>query len=196
MYLRANTNASWRTTLIPPTQRRSSTSASSTIRTGPPSKTRNLPSNISPRVSKQVRCQLPLRRSPIHFATVDPSDAQRWYLSSGVLTWQAKSTTRCTKLINNPSRNDRNPTFWNSIGVLYFQINQFHDALDAYLRAIRINPYISEVWFDIGRLYKSWNTRSRTPSTPMLALPGSTPATPLLSPSLEECPSYRVHSCC
>ncbi|KAI5996964.1 hypothetical protein EDD15DRAFT_2412554 [Pisolithus albus] len=53
----------------------------------------------------------------------------------------------------------RNPTFWCSIGVLYFQINQFHDALDAYSRAIRINPYISEVWFDLGSL-------SLMPSTP------------------------------
>ena len=41
MYLRVNTNASWRTTL-PPTQRRSSNSAGSTIRTGRSSKTRKL----------------------------------------------------------------------------------------------------------------------------------------------------------
>ena len=46
-------------------------------------------------------------------------------------------------------RDGRNPTFWCSIGVLYFQINQYRDALDAYSRAIRINPYISEVWFDL-----------------------------------------------
>ena len=39
-------------------------------------------------------------------------------------------------------RDGRNPTFWCSIGVLYFQINQYRDALDAYSRAIRINPYI------------------------------------------------------
>ena len=32
------------------------------------------------------------------------------------------------------------------IGVLYYQINQYRDALDAYSRAIRLNPYISEVW--------------------------------------------------
>lgn len=47
-------------------------------------------------------------------------------------------------------RDGRNPAFWCSIGVLYFQINQYRDALDAYSRAIRINPYISEVWFDLG----------------------------------------------
>ncbi|KAG2066822.1 hypothetical protein BDR04DRAFT_1159834 [Suillus decipiens] len=53
----------------------------------------------------------------------------------------------------------RNPTFWCSIGVLYFQINQFHDTLDAYSHAICINPYISEVWFDLGSLYKSCNNQ-------------------------------------
>ena len=44
----------------------------------------------------------------------------------------------------------------------------FYDTLDAYSRAIRINPYISEVWFDLGNLYsKAATTKSRTPSMPM-----------------------------
>lgn len=49
-------------------------------------------------------------------------------------------------------RDGRNPTFWCSIGVLYYQINQYRDALDAYSRAIRLNPNISEVWYDLGTL--------------------------------------------
>lgn len=53
----------------------------------------------------------------------------------------------------------QNPTFWCSIGVLYYNINQFRDALDAYSSAIRINPYISEVRFDLGNLYKSCNNQ-------------------------------------
>jgi glucose repression mediator protein len=52
-------------------------------------------------------------------------------------------------------RDGRNPTFWCSIGVLYYQINQYRDALDAYSRAIRLNPYISEVWYDLGTLVSS-----------------------------------------
>ncbi|KAG1836155.1 hypothetical protein F4604DRAFT_1943578 [Suillus subluteus] len=32
-------------------------------------------------------------------------------------------------------------------------------TLDAYSRAIRINPYISEVWFDLGSLYESCNNQ-------------------------------------
>jgi tetratricopeptide (TPR) repeat protein len=35
----------------------------------------------------------------------------------------------------------------------------FRDALDAYSRAIRINSYISEVWFDLGSLYESCNNQ-------------------------------------
>lgn len=51
-------------------------------------------------------------------------------------------------------RDGRNPTFWCSIGVLYYQINQYRDALDAYSRAIRLNPNISEVWYDLGTLVR------------------------------------------
>jgi glucose repression mediator protein len=32
---------------------------------------------------------------------------------------------------------------------------QFRDALDAYSRAIRLNPYLSEVWYNLGTLYES-----------------------------------------
>ncbi|THH03476.1 hypothetical protein EW145_g6227 [Phellinidium pouzarii] len=52
-----------------------------------------------------------------------------------------------------PSR----PTFWCSIGVLYFQINQYRNALDACSRAIRINPYVSEVRFNPDSLYENCN---------------------------------------
>lgn len=54
-------------------------------------------------------------------------------------------------------RDGKNPAFWCSIGVLYYAIMQFHDSLDAYSRAIRINPYISEVWYNLGALYESCN---------------------------------------
>jgi len=54
-------------------------------------------------------------------------------------------------------RDGKNPAYWCSIGVLYYNINQFHDSLDAYSRAIRINPYLSEIWFNLGALYESCN---------------------------------------
>lgn len=92
-------------------------------------------------------------------------------------------------------RDGRNPTFWCSIGVLYYQINQYRDALDAYSRAIRLNPYISEVWYDLGTLVSSmlsppqaigsdlWRstspaiTKLRTPWMLMLGLRSSIPPT-------------------
>lgn len=96
-------------------------------------------------------------------------------------------------------RDGKNPTFWCSIGVLYYQINQYRDALDAYSRAIRLNPYISEVWYDLGTLVSCHSATSRarlsetvadlSPSTnrattrlptrlmPINALLSSTPAT-------------------
>jgi glucose repression mediator protein len=46
-----------------------------------------------------------------------------------------------------------------SIGVLYYKIQQFPDALDAYTRAIHLNPYIAEVWYDLGTLYESCNSQ-------------------------------------
>lgn len=67
-------------------------------------------------------------------------------------------------------RDGRNPTFWCSIGVLYYQINQYRDALDAYSRAIRLNPYISEVWYDLGTLVR-------------LLVRGSITCTPRLTPT-------------
>src|SRR5947199_2910530 len=56
-------------------------------------------------------------------------------------------------------RESRNSNFWCSIGVLYWEINQFRDALDAYTRAIRLNTYIPEIWFNLGTLYEACNNQ-------------------------------------
>lgn len=42
---------------------------------------------------------------------------------------------------------------WLNIGQLYFKINQWRDALDAYSKSIRLDPYISEFWASVGELY-------------------------------------------
>ena len=52
-------------------------------------------------------------------------------------------------------RDEKNPTFWCSFGVLLFQLSQYHEALNAYSRAIRLNPGLSEVWYNLGVLYES-----------------------------------------
>lgn len=80
-------------------------------------------------------------------------------------------------------RDGRNPTFWCSIGVLYYQINQYRDALDAYSRAIRLNPNISEVWYDLGTLVRPCSplvcsTNADLSSTSLVTTRPPTPWTP------------------
>lgn len=87
---------------------------------------------------------------------LDPSDAQSWYLLSRAYMAGHKAYEAYQQAVY---RDGRNPTFWCSIGVVYFQINQFRDVLDAYSRAIRINPYIPDVWFDFGGFYESCNNQ-------------------------------------
>ena len=49
----------------------------------------------------------------------------------------------------------RCPTFWLSVGLLYYHINQYRDCLDAFSRAIRLNPYVPLVWRNLGVLVSS-----------------------------------------
>lgn len=44
------------------------------------------------------------------------------------------------------------PSVWNTIAVLYFQVNQFRDSLDALARAIRVSPRLCEPWYNLGVL--------------------------------------------
>ncbi|KAJ3334870.1 hypothetical protein HDU91_002483 [Kappamyces sp. JEL0680] len=77
----------------------------------------------------------------------DQQDAQTWYLLGRCYMSQQKFNDAYNAYQQAVYRDGRNPNFWCSIGVLYYTINQYPDALDAYGRAIRINPYISEVWY-------------------------------------------------
>jgi cytochrome c-type biogenesis protein CcmH/NrfG len=78
---------------------------------------------------------------------IDPKDAQSWYFLGRSYVAHKRYTEAYEAYQQAVYRDGRNPTFWCSIGVLYFQLNQYSDALDAYGRAIRLNPYISEVWY-------------------------------------------------
>ena len=59
-------------------------------------------------------------------------------------------------------RDGRNPTFWCSIGVLYYQINQYRDALDAYNRANRLKPNKYHIKYHLRKLMRD----SRTSASP------------------------------
>jgi glucose repression mediator protein len=90
----------------------------------------------------------------LFFPPLDNQDAQSWYLLGRCYMAQQKFPKAYEAYQQAVYRDGRNPTFWCSIGVLYYQINQYRDALDAYSRAIRLNPYISEVWYDLGTLVR------------------------------------------
>lgn len=79
--------------------------------------------------------------------SLDQNDAQTWYLIGRCYMNQQKYNDAYNAYQQAVYRDGRNPTFWCSIGILYYQINQYPDALDAYGRAIRLNPYLSEVWY-------------------------------------------------
>lgn len=96
-----------------------------------------------------------LRRS----LEADEHDAQTYYLLGRCCMAEQDYNRAYEAYQQAVYRDARNPTFWCSIGVLYYQINQYRDALDAYSRAIRLNPNISEVWYDLGTLYESCNNQ-------------------------------------
>jgi tetratricopeptide (TPR) repeat protein len=95
----------------------------------------------------------------------DQTDAQSWYLLGRCYMSQQKYPKAYEAYQQAVYRDGRNPTFWCSIGVLYYQINQYRDALDAYSRAIRLNPNISEVWYDLGTSRPVWRCSRVNPPT-------------------------------
>lgn len=61
----------------------------------------------------------------------DPSDAQSWYLLGRAYMAGQKYNKAYEAYQQAVYRDGRNSTFSCSIGVLYLQIDQFRDALDA-----------------------------------------------------------------
>ncbi|KAF8831960.1 hypothetical protein HHX47_DHR1000836 [Lentinula edodes] len=84
----------------------------------------------------------------------DPSDAQSWYLLGRAYLDNHNYTKASETFWEAVQRDDGNPIFWCAIGALYSHIDQNHSALDAYSRALHINPYISEAWLGLGGLYE------------------------------------------
>lgn len=90
---------------------------------------------------------------------IDKNDAYTWYYLGRVHVLRDDFSAAYDAFQKTIDRDSKNPVFWCSIGVLYYQISQYPDALDAYIRAIKLNPYISEVWYNLGSLYESCNNQ-------------------------------------
>jgi len=52
-------------------------------------------------------------------------------------------------------RDGTNAAFWNSIGILYYEIGQFRDSLDAFSRSIHLAPFVADTWWNLGVLYET-----------------------------------------
>ncbi|KLO83774.1 uncharacterized protein LW93_558 [Fusarium fujikuroi] len=51
----------------------------------------------------------------------------------------------------------RCPSFWITLGILYFNIGQSRDCLDTLTKAVELNAHIWEPWYNLGVLYDSCN---------------------------------------
>lgn len=78
---------------------------------------------------------------------------------------RAFCTPWCASRLTCSNCDPNNPNVWCSLGVLYYQLHQNRDALDAYTRAIKLDPHLCEVraltrcvW-NSGQAERQTNTR-------------------------------------
>ncbi|KAI8849261.1 hypothetical protein BC829DRAFT_369338 [Chytridium lagenaria] len=90
----------------------------------------------------------------------DSADSQTWHILGRCYMAQQKYPKAYEAYQQAVTKDGKNPIFWKDIGVLYFQINQYHDALDAYLRAIYLNPIFRKFGeYNLGTLYENCNNQ-------------------------------------
>ena len=76
-------------------------------------------------------------------------NAESWYLLGRVYLLQEMVVDTYHCLQQAAMIDGRSTTTWITIGVLYYGIKQYRDSLDSLARAIRINPYIREPWYNL-----------------------------------------------
>ena len=76
----------------------------------------------------------------------DRNDPLTWYLLGRCYMSLCKYDKAYENFDSAVHKDPRNSVFWCSIGVLYYQITQFIDALNAYKMAINCNRFVPEVW--------------------------------------------------
>lgn len=78
-----------------------------------------------------------------------PQNAEAWYLLARLYIRERVYEEAYETLQQAVYCDGRSTTAWVSVGVLYYQINQPRDSLEALIRAIRLNPYLPEAWFNV-----------------------------------------------
>ena len=82
----------------------------------------------------------------------DKHNAEYWYLLARAHMLLQNYENVYTCLQQTVWIQPKCPSFWISISILYFTINQYRDSLDALSRSIRLNPYDYEAWYNLGVL--------------------------------------------
>lgn len=49
-------------------------------------------------------------------------------------------------------RNPRSPSYWLSIGAMFYMASQPRDSFDGVARSINLNPFLWESWYNVGVL--------------------------------------------
>ena len=91
----------------------------------------------------------------------DPSDAQTWYLLGRAYVAGQKYIKAYETYQQAVYRDGRNPTFWCSIGVLCFQINQFRDA-SSFSKSTDAGPHRRHLSLTLIIRYRAGRARSHT----------------------------------
>jgi len=66
----------------------------------------------------------------------------------------AEQAKRILALEKEVSANPGNVETWTELGNLYFDSNQFEQAIRSYNKSLELNPYDADVWTDLGVMYR------------------------------------------
>ncbi|MBQ3670121.1 MAG: tetratricopeptide repeat protein [Treponema sp.] len=62
----------------------------------------------------------------------------------------------CTEALD---LNYYNPAIWNTIGVIYFSVEEYNDACEAFEQAVSLNPYYYDAFFNLRDTYEELGNR-------------------------------------
>jgi cytochrome c-type biogenesis protein CcmH/NrfG len=65
-----------------------------------------------------------------------------------------EQASRILSLEQEVSKNPGNVETWTELANLYFDANQFGQAITAYNKSLELNPYDASVWTDLGVMYR------------------------------------------
>lgn len=82
----------------------------------------------------------------------EPDVAEHWYLLGRANVSLGNHVDAYNALQQAVYRDSTISAFWNTIAILYRDVNQIPDALDSIKRAIQVNPLRFEYWYNQGVL--------------------------------------------